>query len=691
MIACLVWASASCATSPAASASSESTPSPPDAPPPGTEAWEGDALALPEASPLVGIVRLDQLLSHARSLRGWVAAEPAMFGDDGEAFVRRFRGFWGSMQSRLGFDLLSEQMPSQLGVDASRPVYMGVYPAAAGGGTSFVDTVQTTLRDQLELESDRDLLEALRASSDDETIPEGLNAEVLQNVRSKQPYTGMRLVVPASEPLKLLSKVTRLAKAFDYTSMESPDELLESEAWKVRAFYKLRSEWPGFVLRFNKRRVIVDVLFRAFRAQPRRARGDERRQALRDRFRQLFERSESGRPDAPRPEGTPTVGLSVDQKGASRYARLEGYRNVLESMTRSDVEQRDELLVRGLTYATMIGRNWEVGTERLTGLSYALRGPAAPRSDGETGRLVEMGMTLFGRRGEEALSTAESPLGLGVDDRGFGASLGLELLFAPRWREWLDLDDVSEMVDYSKARDFQPIFFTLALPRNLALLSVNLEEIPGDQLPDPFETLYQHRDHLERLELATTGALGQRRRNASYVAMIKLNPGTSRERRRRIAQAFPPIVASLFRLQAGDDGPTFDSIESTSWTEGQLTPLSDVERDDVVPLYYYIHDSEKQPFVMLSYGLERAGAQGEVDSILSKTARGASRRAALVRLEPATLVDAMTRFESNAQDSIDLGILTQRLGPLVLTLDPHVDDDVQQIRYEFEIRPPPEL
>jgi hypothetical protein len=674
-------------------ASTQATQTSPS-PPPGAEGWSGRALSLPEGAPIVAVARLDRLFGHARSLRSWLAAEPAMFGDEGEAFVQRFRAFWGAMRSRLGFDLLSDEAPRRFGLDASEPAYLGFYPAAAGGGVEFVETVRSTLRRELDLEDDRDLLTVLRDLQEGSgAMPEGLNATVLEKVRSQRPYTGFRVVLPTSDALLFLNKFSQFARASGYTSMEAPDELLEDDAWKVRAFYDFESDWPGFVLRFNEHRVVVDVLFRAFEAQPRRRSETARLESLRNRFRRLFERFEPGRPDAPALEKTSAIGISIDQRGAARYARLEGYRNVLESLTRSDAGRRDDILVRGLSYATMIARNWRVATDRLTGLSYAFRGPASSREtdERESDRLFELNMTLVGRRPTSPLSIRSTPVGLGIEERGFGASLGLEMLFASQWRDWLEIEDVSEMVDYSKARDFQPIAFTLTLPRNLALLAVNLEDVSEQKLPTPFDTLHEHRDRLRRLELATAGRLGRTERDSSYVALLALEPGTEASRRRRIAEAFPPIVASLFRIQAGDTGETFESIQPTSWQEDELTALSVTDDEDVVPLYYYIHGSEERPFVLLTYGLDREPARREVDDVLKSADQRAVSRAALVRLEPATLVDATTRFESNAYEPLDLGILTQRLGPLVLTVDPEVEDDVQRIRYKFEIRPPPEL
>jgi hypothetical protein len=106
-------------------------------------------------------------------------------------------------------------------------------------------------------------------------------------------------------------------------------------------------------------------------------------------------------------------------------------------------------------------------------------------------------------------------------------------------------------------------------------------------------------------------------------------------------------------------------------------------------LMYYAQLEGPSPFIMLMSGLDREGAQAEIDRIVD-SGENAS-RLFYARLEPTTFTSALTAFDPDLLEPLDAGIFAQRLGPLEVTITPAFDDNVRQLRYTITLKQPPEL
>ncbi|MFB6263846.1 MAG: hypothetical protein ABEL76_09525, partial [Bradymonadaceae bacterium] len=264
-VAAVGFLAAGCATGSGAESGDEKVAE--EAPPrPGTDRWSGAALHLPEGAPIAVEMRPDDLLASAQGLRRWIAAEPQMFGERGDQIVAQMRAFWGMMEQRMGTDPFSPRAARKLGIDASRPVYVGLYPASAGGSGQFVTAVERTLRERLEVGEDGDLLEALLAVERGErSAPRGLHRDVLNAVESLQPWTGMRVLVPTKEAPELVGRIATLARFGGYRAVDSNGE---GDASAPRVWVNPKSQWEAFSVRRvgsdseERGWIRVDVLFR---------------------------------------------------------------------------------------------------------------------------------------------------------------------------------------------------------------------------------------------------------------------------------------------------------------------------------------------------------------------------------------------------------------------------------------------
>ncbi|MFB6263845.1 MAG: hypothetical protein ABEL76_09520, partial [Bradymonadaceae bacterium] len=398
-------------------------------------------------------------------------------------------------------------------------------------------------------------------------------------------------------------------------------------------------------------------------------------------------------PDAPRPVGKPALAATMDQKATSAYARLQGYRRVLAETRRAAADERDEKLISGLADAVRLGRNWELASDRLTGLSYTFSASADERA------LFELTMRLFGPAREQLPAPRGAPIGVGVSDRSFGLSLGLAPMFSDEWRGWLDIEQPDRVVEQLRASDFDPTLYGLAFPRTLALLSINVDRIVSDTLPGSFEPLFGHRDRLRRFELATSG-LGSDSfgGDPQFVALLALEPDTPSDEQRDVFRALPTGVRVLAR--AAEDAPMLDALggEADAGEKGaDQAPPSDrwvVLRGgegEGPAVRYYAHPSAENPFAFVTYGLSEQRARDELDRARTGDRRARGDSVFYARVEPPTLLSVLGAFESKSLAPLDPGVLAQRIGPLVATIRPVATPDAQTIVYTFELQPPPEL
>ena len=694
----------SCATNKSAQKTDVAAESKPDIQP-GAQQWDGGALELPRRSPIVAVARVDAILENARGLRSWLVAEPDMFGSDGEAFVQRFRAGWSQISRGLGTDPLSEETPKRMGLDIDRPVFLGMYPAKAAGGRAFVRTIEKSARAALDLEEDVSLRSALQdIQAGVRKVPSGLHKTVRQKIEDLRPKAGFRLVVPVSEPSKLLKRIAAAVSIIGYREMSvpklrdkyggeeskaSPDDRSVPE--RVAGYVDLESRWPALVVRAQQRWVKLDVLFRPFDGEAGKEARDEEVERLRTSLRKLIDTFGAGRPAAPRSVGEPAGAVSADQRSTSEFAKMQAFQRVFERTSHASVDKRDLAFVVGLSRALTIGHNWQIGSDSLTGVSYAFHG--APR-DGSADRLFRLAMTLYGPKPPSEPRIDDIDVGLGVDDRSVGLSMDLDPLFSPEWKEWLALDSPSDIVGHSEAAEDHPVSYLLSVPRNVALFLVHAESFLEDSVPDPLEPLYERRRQLQRLELGTSGLdVDSLRTNPKIAGLLSFDREASKRDVDSVLETLPTVMTVVFRLLDSSQGSNEETFEKAreSFVEDELAKFPLPKSHPADPFHYYAHTSKGRSFIFFSHGLTTDDAQKEVDAIIAGSASAANREALFTRIEPAALLSALTAYDPNAMDPIDPGILAQRIGAFTLSIRPEKRDDVQLLRYEFELKQPPNL
>lgn len=696
LVAALAALLASCATG---SGPSDETPTGTDSapPPPGAERWEEGALELPSRSPVVGVARLDALLENSRRFRSWIVDDPAMFGEDGDQFVRQFRSGWNQLSRRIGFDPLSEGTPGRVGLDGSRPMYVGLYPAAATG-TEFVDRVESAVRESAGLESDESLGPALREmNSGDRETPSNLTSSVLEAVETS-PTAGLRMVLPVSDATEFSRRLESAAKAVGYKAM-SVEEIAEldrsssgdtdGDRPKPKGFYSETSPWPAFLLRPDEEWLKIDILFRVSH-EPSGGTGDRSPDRLRSSLGELLADSGSGRPAAPRPEERPALAVAIDQKRTGTFIRMQAYRKALQSAARAAVDRRNQAFVRSLSRAATVGEDWSRGSDILTGSSYALYGVTADR---DADHIFRMTSTLYGPSPSRRPDIDSIDVGLGVDDRGFGMAVDFDPFFDSAWQEWLGLEDASKFTESSDITDTHPIPYAVSLPRNLAFVVASIDQTIREALPETVGEAYEQRHNLQRLEIATAGSDVQALRNQpKLVGLLTFDEDAAQEDIDAVLDTLPPLVKTIFdaaNRQTSED----TSVEppEASYPRGELESFDLDPSHPAHPFFYFAQPKAGRAFVFFSHGIDRGAAADAVDSIEQGDRSPMNDRAFFLRLEPATAVASLSAFDTEAFEPLQLEILAQRIGALVVSVSPREADAAQTLRYELELRRPPDL
>jgi hypothetical protein len=689
---------AGCATGSSGRADAEPTDRAAQGPPPGSQAWQGGALRLPKGSPIVASARLKALLANARGLRRWMIDEPQMFGPDGEQFVQRFRSGWNQLAAGLGSDPLSEEAVDKMGIDLERPVYTGFYPAEAAGGRQFVRGVEEAIRAEVDTDGEESLIEILEQMDDGvRETPSGLHTRVIRSVESTRPRAGFRAVIPVTEYGEFAERIAAAAELAGYQSMSLTEEWEPTGDEEVGAtasilgFYDLDSRWPALVVRDEGEWVEIDVLFREFSIRPRSTDDAEAVDRLSRALHRLVETFGTGRPAAPAPADQPAIALAADQRATAAFARMETYKNVLQQLSREDIEKRDRSFVSGIVRAMRIGDNWEVAADALTGVSYAFHGrPPAAQGD----YFFRTAMTLYGPEPPEPPLLDDLDVGLGLDSRAFGVSLDLDPLFSPSWKQWLAIDQPSDVIGHSEAADSNPALYLMAMPRNLALFLVNVEKLVDESIPEALQALYDRRDSLKRLEVGTAGIdVHALRRRPKFAGLLTFDREAEADDIDVVAKSLPSLMTVLFRLSDSVDerGEEFYEKATEPLKRDELARFPIPESHPADPFHYFVHTADGRGFVFFSYGLEDEEAQQEVDRIVAGETAPTNDSAFYTRLEPVALLSALTAFEPNALDPIDPGILGQRIGPMTLSIEPQAREGVQMLRYQFELQKPPEL
>ncbi len=664
---------------------------------PGAQGWTGPALELPANSPVVFWARGDRLLHALAGLRDWLFAEPAMFGADGAQTVGRARHEWAAMVSYLGMDPLSPKSWTKLGVDPSREIYVGAYPAAGTRRRSYVEAFEGALREALGVGKSTDVATAVGALNlaDPKDIAEGVQAKAAAAVDGIEPIEGFRAVVPVADKATFLKNLDKMMHGAEYHRADLGADG-RRDGYTRHFFYDTHGEWPGVMIRVGKELAIVDVISRQGQRQSGLDTEEDAQQAIRHRLERAIRSVDSGRPAAPRPPGTPAVGIAVDQQGAARFARLRGYHLAVERAQRAALAQRDAVFLQNVQMALASAANWSSASGKLSGVSYGLFAGA------QTSGFFRLNITLFGARGQAPLAVSPAPLDLDIGQRGLGVALDLAPLSDPGWQRWIGVADPTDIVDHFAAADFDPALFALSFPRSLALLFANAEKVVEEREIAWLEPLLKHREQFRRLEIASAGidVRGLRLRPRMVGLMVlddAMGAGQRKDFARMMGTALRSAIAAKGHLNAAikgkdtdTDAPDAPQADGPPLESDRLTALKHAPGDS--PLFYYFGADADTPYLFFSYGLDRQSSQKELDGLSAHAASGKSDpRTVYARGEPVALLSLMTVFEPKLLDPLDASILAQRLGALVFSVEPEVIDGVQTIRYDLQLNKPPSL
>jgi hypothetical protein len=626
---------------------------------PGAESWQRHALLLPADAPVVFWARSDALFGGLSGLRAWLFAEPAMFGPNGEEMIAYAKSEWNKVIAYLGMDPLAAESWQTLGLDTERDVYVGAYPVEDSRGEEFVAAFDEAMRAAFELDEDTDLLTAidtmaLLARGD---LPRGLHRSVAAAAGEHAPIVGVRVVVPVADKSALLENVDRLMRGAEYVQVDEGEAAGQSQYY----FHDLEGSWPGVLLRAGEDAAIFDIIQKHPGQAPFFGSSDQRQEAvaeLRARLETAVESVASGRPAAPKPPGTPAVGVAVDQEGAAHLAKLRGYRTALERAQIAAVGERDTLFLQDVRRSLKSSRNWEIASGKLSGVSYGLF--TGDETGGEDEGFFSVSVTLFGARQDAALSVSPAPLSLGVEQRGMGLSLDLLPLSDEHWQSFIGVTNPGDVVDNFTAADYDPGLFALSFPRSLAVLFTNAEKIFEERVTESVEPVLESIEAFRRLEIASAGIdMRGLRVRPRFVGLVLLDEDTSTDERQTLADAVGEA------LEAQEDMPE---------------------------VFYHPEASAEVPYLFFSYGLDEAASKSELAK-LSKNPESNQQAAStfFARTEPVALLSLVTQFDPDVFEPIDVSILAQRLGALVFSVEPEEVDGVQTIRYEFSLERPPQL
>ncbi|WP_168210526.1 hypothetical protein [Persicimonas caeni] len=651
---------------------------------PGAQAWQEHALELPANSPVVFWTRSDRLLEAMAGLRDWLFAEPAMFGPNGAQMVAQAQSEWNVIVREFGMDPLEAPSWEKIGLDPSREIYVGVYPVAEGSGSEFVAAFEEAIRGEFEFPEENDLLDSLTtmtmlAQGD---LPKGVHSAVAGDVAAQAPLHGFRVVVPIVERETFLESIDELMVGMEYAQFAVE---AEGDEQSRRIFYDLDADWPGVMLRVDGELAIFDVVARQLSRRV--SIGDAKEaalEAIKARLTAAATKIDSGRPAAPRSPDTPALGVAADQDGAGDYAKLRGYRQALRFAEAAAVAQRDLIFLENVKQALRSARNWSLASGELTGVSYGLF--TGPETDG----FFRLNVTLFGAGDEEGLAVSETPIGLGVDQRGLAMSLDMLPVTDKAWQSFIGVSDPETVLQGFAAADFDPSFFALSVPRSLAVLFANTEKMLEDYFVGSLEPLFENRRAFRRLEVASAGIdMRGLRIQPRLVGLVLLDEEAGEDERQKLADglvgALGDVVSNLDAPQESDANA--DKAKPDKVVKGELVELEAAGVS--APVMYYFGETGGTPFMFFSYGLAKEASQAELDAVSKREER--EPHTFLVRAEPVALFSLMTVFDPTLFEPLDVSILTQRLGALVFAVEPEVVDGVQTIRYDFELQRPPSL
>ncbi len=634
----------------------------------GTELWQDAELLLPADSPLIGVIRLQEVLASTEDLLNWSIAEPRMFGTNGDTIVQAILAAWHGLLSELGANPLDTAQWQARGIDPARPLYLGFYPSSTGDNVTFIDTIETILKDRLQLEPDETMLDAMLAilHDQDHEFWIGISAEISSAVKHLRPQSGMRLIIPVFDDAHLLASLNTLAAASHYEAITPNAGTDPNFPAGDHIFFNPDSPWPAFRVRIENGWATLDIVFKEFQLT-----ASDASDFLKYRERMLSDITNitrqfpAGRPAAPRPPFNAALAVAFHQTETAKMARVRGYSRALESLRSLNANDRDQFFIELIIQAMENVRTWELARNNLPGTIYSATRDCTPAPHQEPTCLLNLKMHLVGARSLPDLTTPpdQAIQGLDITERSLAAAIDLDPFFVNEWKQWVHVAMPEALLDGLEAITIDPVLAALSIPRGIALMLANVEKLllqdfEAENLQD-YDPLIAPLRFVQRIELAS------------------INPDMTR----------PDWYARLaIMLFLRPDATTEQHIEVLNTVHTLITDLSldmTVEIDHTAPT----------PFIFLTRGLppEETARQLQRAQNPPTTNTNNTNNVLYLRLEPLALMALLTESRAHALDPIDLGILVQRLGPMLLTIRPDTTRGIRTLLYNFELHAPPTL
>ncbi len=688
--------------------------------PPGALLWADDGLLLPARSPLVASLRASEALYGINSLFSWLTQEPAMFVD-GEEVTRGIANMRTGIGQALDFDPLSARAWERLGIDLTATLRVALWPLDEAGERFVADT-ESLMRQSYEVTSSQSLLERLASSRDEG--PDGTLAashalyQPLKRLGEHEAGFGVRLVIGIADEQALLKQLDRLMTKRGARVALTQDQ---GPAPLRRIYFTPASDGARVSAQVVGARMVLDLMIPTTAEQL--PEGAPVVESVRAQVIARLKALKVGRPDAPAPQDSPVAALSFDQRGFSALMRYRTWRTALARAERAEARQREAQLADELALGASALQHWEVGAPGLTGFVYGLwSGPELTRHAG-------LRVSLFGDRRLAPVSTSAPGPGLGVSARSAGMSLDPALLFGKDWLAWVGMSDPARLLedllsDNGDLDEHDALLF-LPLLRNTLLVAQNAGVLLRQEAPLELIPLYNHRERITRVEIATTGLrLTGFMARPTVVALLGLKPELPLTDRDAVTGALRETLRAFASLRDDDDddargeegaeeGASSDATAQASppdaaaasppsaaeaparpmfepFTAGAITPLTTDAADPLASLSYYYQREGDAPFVLLGYDLDAQTMAREVAQA-SAPERAARPEALYARVEIVGLIEAMFTYDQLKFDLIDLNVLAQRLGPLVAHVASSSSRGVNTIHYGLDLMRPPSL
>lgn len=663
---------------------------------PGAERWEGSALELPARAPMVITMRPDAIIGGVSDLYEWFIAEPAMLGpnDSGVVRARELVNLRATLQEALGMNPLALKDWAGFGIAMDRDALFGLY-ALTPSGESFVDMVESELGAQVGVKEDGDLLAAMELYEGDPVV--GLYSKLAREGRKAVVSAGARLVLPLSDEARALDSLDRLAQ-----SVELARVMPEASSSLKRIYFIDRPEdIPALGVRAERGHLLVDVVY-----LPRlEATGErERREEVAAQLESAIKQAGRGLPNAPRPLGEPAIAMSMDQQGISKLSRYSGYQSALSQSLNAAASERDGELLFQLDRAIRAGYAWDVGAKGLSGFTYELH--LGGEHEGKA-RQLGLHMSIFGARELKLPAVSRISAGLGLGARSVGASFDPLLFTGEQWKQWLGVEHPERILsafDVDASESASLGVFVLALPRNIALLVANFEEMLKAELPLDIIPLYAQRDKIAQLEMVLPDSNLSRFASAPrVVGLVRIKQGIAPIDRDVVSAALRDTLHELLDQsemavltppdeQADGAAGEQEYDRAEALTPGAITRFEAPSSDPLSGLYYYYQREGDAPFIVFGYGVDEQGMQREVERLKSTTpALTPAREVARLRAQPAGLVQLARAYDPSLMSfPLDLDILARRVGALLVHVESGANDE-RVIQYGFELMRPDQL